>query len=330
MQETIDIIKTKLSQLLRKSLTITITLIAIGFFINFAAQHFEDIPPLQWNATSIIASLSSVILMVFSISIVGVIWKTLLQDHDAYISWKESQIIIAISQFGKYLPGNVAHHIGRVFMAREAGIPVSSTVNTMLLETLWGIGIGTGLAMLALILYIDKQSLGFQLHITPLQLAIFLILLLFIPRWIISYLNKYMPRVSSRLSGGGAIVIPRYRTSFLVAILFLFCFIILGLIIKLQAQWLFNVDEGGVFELTCLFSAAWLAGYLVPGAPGGLGVRESMMILLLSPVLGPGTTIGLGVTLRITTTTGDATAFILGVALKRLELKIRAKRQDAQ
>jgi hypothetical protein len=91
----------------------------------------------------------------------------------------------------------------------------------------------------------------------------------------------------------------------------------MGLMLKLQAQWFFGVTEGSVFELTCLFAVAWLAGYVVPGAPGGLGVREAMMVLLLSPILGAGTAVGLGVTLRVTTTVGDAVAFLIGLWLRR-------------
>jgi uncharacterized membrane protein YbhN (UPF0104 family) len=62
-----------------------------------------------------------------------------------------------------------------------------------------------------------------------------------------------------------------------------------------------------------LFAIAWIAGYLVPGAPGGLGVREAMMVMVLSPVLGAGAAVGLSLTLRLTTTLGDAVAFGLGI-----------------
>ena len=87
----------------------------------------------------------------------------------------------------------------------------------------------------------------------------------------------------------------------------------MGLTLKLQARWLFRVGDGSVMELTCLFAVAWVAGYLTPGAPGGLGVREAMMVLLLSPVVGSGAAVGLGITMRITTTLGDAVAFFVGL-----------------
>ena len=122
-----------------------------------------------------------------------------------------------------------------------------------------------------------------------------------------------------RISGGHSIATPRLSTAFVAAILFVLMFLAMGLMLKLQAQWIFNVSDSNLIELTSLFAIAWLAGYLVPGAPGGLGVRETMMVLLLSPVVGAGTAVGLGLTLRVTTTVGDAVAFALGMLFKQVK-----------
>ena len=49
------------------------------------------------------------------------------------------------------------------------------------------------------------------------------------------------------------IAAPRLLTALVVALLFLLCFLFMGLILKLQARWIFGVAEGGVLELTGLF-----------------------------------------------------------------------------
>jgi len=311
----------------RKWLTTAIAVLSIGFFIHYGVRNFAEIPPLNWGGASAAIALFSVALVVFSIGIVGTtIWHLLLCDHGTPTSWRQAQIIFAIAQFGKYLPGNVGQHVGRVVMAREIGIPVPITLNTMLVEMLWGAGIAAGLAVLSLILFVDGQALGLQLQLGPVQLGLGVALLLFMPWLGIGFLNRYLPGLAKRLSGGGVIAAPRLRTALAVAVLFLLCFVVMGVILKLQAQWFFGVTGSSVFELTCLFAIAWLAGYLVPGAPGGLGVREAMMVLVLSPVLGAGAAVGLGVTLRVTTTVGDAGAFLLGLLFKRFDLLVTEKR----
>lgn len=307
---------------LRQGLATGIALLALGFFAYYAVRNFDKIPPLTWSPASAAIALFSVVLVVFIIFIAGIIFHMLLRDHGLSISWRQAQVIVAISQFGKYLPGNVGQHVGRVVMAREIGIPVPIILNTMLVEMFWGAGIATGLALLSLILFIDGQVLGLQLQFGPVQLGFGFILLLLMPWLGIAFLNKYLPGLAKRLSGGGSIAAPQLRTALVAAVLFLLGFALIGVILKLQAQWFFGVTAGNVFELTCLFSIAWLVGYLVPGAPGGLGVREAMMVLLLSPVLGAGAAVGLGVTLRVTTTLGDAVAFVLGIFWRKCAAEI--------
>jgi hypothetical protein len=54
---------------------------------------------------------------------------------------------------------------------------------------------------------------------------------------------------------------------------------------------------------------AWLLGYLMPGSSGGIGIRESVMMLLLSGVYGRDAILLASVLLRIATTLGDLLAY---------------------
>ena len=60
-----------------------------------------------------------------------------------------------VSQIGKYLPGNVAHHIGRVVLLRRQHIPAPTIVAVMTLETIWGIGVALALGCIALLEFGD-------------------------------------------------------------------------------------------------------------------------------------------------------------------------------
>ena len=55
-----------------------------------------------------------------------------------------------------------------------------------------------------------------------------------------------------------------------------------------------------------VFTLAWLAGYVVIGAPGGLGVREGAYIALLHPHADIGTIAAVALTMRLITVAGDA------------------------
>jgi glycosyltransferase 2 family protein len=302
---------------LRKWIVNVVALLSVGFFIYYAVHKFDEIPVVVWSLASAVTAVFSVVLVLVNIGLVGVIWKVLLLDSGIPTSWKQVQIIIAISQFGKYLPGNIGQHVGRVVMARDIGIPMQITLSTMLLEMIWGIGVSACLSVLSMSVFDVSQANGFRLQLGVVQLSVIAVFLLLLPWLGVYFLNRYFPRFAKRISRGGSITAPRLITTLWVAVLFLLCFMIMGLILKLHASSLFGVTQVGIFEFTCLFAVAWLAGYLVPGAPAGLGVREAMMLLLLTPLIGPGPAVGLGITLRVTTTIGDAVAFLLGILIRK-------------
>lgn len=293
--------------------SITFALLSIGYFIIYAVRHFRDIPPIDINSQSIAVSVMSIALYTMSIGVVASIWQLLLRDSDVKVGWKNIQVIVAITQFGKYLPGNIGHHVGRVFMARKAGIPTFITINTMLIETLWCVGVSTGLSLISLLFFVDAEILNNWTNIGTIELVFLFIVAVFLPIFGIRFINSYLPGIAKKLSNGGQIGEPRLLTALMVSSLFLLNFLIMGIILKLQANWIFGQIDGDILELTCLFAISWIAGYLVPGAPAGLGVREVIMVFLLAPIFGNGAAVGLSITLRLTTTFGDALAFILGL-----------------
>lgn len=62
------------------------------------------------------------------------------------------------------------------------------------------------------------------------------------------------------------------------------------------------------------YAFAWLIGFLVVLAPGGLGVREATLVVLIAPQLGLGTATLVAVVLRLANVVGD----LLGAALVEL------------
>lgn len=302
---------------LYKWVAISIAVVATGFFLYYFASNLDEIPPIQWNFAAASALSLSVLIAVMGITFGGRIWHLLLLDSGVSVSHLSAQTIFATSQFGKYLPGNVGHHVGRVVLAREAGMPIGIVLNTLIVEAIWGAGIAVGLSILALTFYVDTLALGPLDGLGLGTLGAMFGLLLTAP-WIASYiLSRLMPGLVSRLFGRGTLHVPRVRTALAASGLYVACFLSAGFILKLHAEWLFNISDTGLLQMTCVFAVAWFAGYIVPGAPGGIGVRESVMVLMLAPLFGSGVAVGLGITLRLTTTLGDATAFLLALLLRR-------------
>ncbi len=294
-----------------------IFLAALFFYLVLLWSFKDKIPQITANISNVSILGLSVLLATLMIGLGGIIWLILLRDHKIFIKPAIATGLFAVSQFGKYLPGNVGQFVGRVLLGRQAGIPVFVTLNTLLIETLWVVASGGGLALLSLFFFIDPNILPINPIYEKIGLITLIAFLLALP-WVMAYLiNGFFPGLTRKLTMAETIPLPKVSTAIKVSLLFILSFFIMGLILKLQAHWLFNVKESNLLELTCLFTIAWLAGYVVPGAPGGLGVREIMIVFLLSPVLGVGVATGLSLTLRLTTVLGDALAFALGLAISK-------------
>jgi dolichol-phosphate mannosyltransferase len=69
---------------------------------------------------------------------------------------------------------------------------------------------------------------------------------------------------------------------------------------------------------------SWLAGVLVPIAPGGLGVRDAALALGLAPVLGAGAATGFAVALRVVGFAGEVLAYVIAEALAAVPARGKA------
>lgn len=295
--------------------TVCIALLATIYFLDFARDNIEGLKSLQWSQGDWVLLLLSALLWFVIVSLGGVVWHTLLRGVGHPLALSRCLTIYLLAQFAKYLPGNVAHHIGRVVMARRAGVPGTITIQTMLVEMAWSASIAAGIALVGVYTLMGEEASG---ALSVLTLAALLCVSLFLPSAFVWSINHLAPKLLSRLTHGVSLRVPGVRTMVKASLLFLLSFLTVGLLLDVHARFIFDVSESRLLVLTTIFAVVWIAGYITPGAPAGLGVREAMMVSLVSPIYGPAVALGLGLTLRVATTLGDGFAFLTGLVAQRL------------
>jgi glycosyltransferase 2 family protein len=300
-----------------RRLALLLVVVASLYFLQALVSQFDTLREVSWSLAAFVAMACSVVLMLGVIALGGLMWSLLLRDQGAPTPLGTAMEIVAIAQIAKYLPGNVGHLLGQVALAGAAAIPLGVAVSTLLISTLWLLAVGLGVGALAVLQFADVLGLPVWQGPGPLQLLGLGVLLAASPWLGIVAANRLLPALSCRLGGGRLLSVPRWSTGLALGAGFLFCFVVFGCMLVLQARWVFGIDQGDVLMFTLLFTAAWVAGYVVPGAPGGLGVREAVMLMLFTPVVGAGAAVGLGLTMRMATVAGDGFAFVLGSASRR-------------
>jgi glycosyltransferase 2 family protein len=308
----------KYTKTLFKWLMLAAVVASIVFFLRAFMTHVEKLPPLQLNLTTLSIAVLSAASVVVAHFFGTHVWRLLMSDQGHRVPTRLAVQVFFISQLGKYLPGNVGQFLGRGVLAKSTGIPVGVAVGTAVFEGIWNLVISSSLALLGTVVLWDLQTTQGTAPAFASKLVWILPLALVAPWLGIKVANTFLPGVSRKIGGGQLLRLPRLRTALFVSLLILVNFMQQGYIVKLHAEYLFASPDVDWFSIALLYSSAWVVGYVVPGSPGGLGVREAMMVVLLAPLTGPAVAAGLAVSMRLTTLLGDALTVLIGVLGRRL------------
>ncbi len=296
-----------------------VTLLSLIWFaiqINNYAEIFNQIH-LSSIASILLAAILFVVTAVFS----GVAWWLLLRGSGKLcLSPLNAISIICVAQIAKYLPGNVAHHIGRVFLAAHHGISKSAALISIFMETICAVAIASFVALIALwtagtrvldqIPEVPEWWIFLGLCIVPMTMP-----------WLGQRFFKIAAHWWSQHQGVEfkAIQMPTLNIFLMVGCLYIASYLVLGVILTIIAQTVFYSDKAGILFLSGVFAVSWVTGFLTPGAPAGLGVREVVLVATLSPLYGQDTALGMAAILRVVTLVGDGLVFLFGLALSRLD-----------
>ncbi len=205
----------------------------------------------------------------------------------------------------KYLPGNVFHLAGRHVLAGRAGASQGGILGANVLEM-------GGIAALAVV--IAAVTTGMEFSENPLvafgdmgqgvsKAAALLLAAACIAGAAIAIWAARMMSGKGRLKAI-SVAVSAYCLFLAASASLLFA----------MGRFIILPEEGGPVYITYLgaFSISWVAGFIVPGAPGGLGIRESVLLAVMARSLGSEGALAAALMLRTVTVLGDLLSFGYG------------------
>jgi len=228
----------------------------------------------------------------------------------ALVSLKLAVPIYCGSNLYKYLPGNFMHFVGRNRLAVEvkelnhAHVALATIIDNIFL-CLSALIIAAACTYNYLIEYIKMARIppyafaaaGAAVAILCVSAVIFRRHLRKLIHKSLSILTKFNYKAMIRLLGVTALRLLALAATYLAVLVLLGQPLSLNLIIKII----------GIFVLS------WVIGFLVPGAPGGLGVREAILIMFLGNTLNQEILTVSAIVHRVVCILGDLAAY--GMAL---------------
>lgn len=265
--------------------------LAILYIAATVRDNWAIIATYDWNGINYFWLAIAAATYGCSLVTTAMVWPCVIAKWGHRIGLRQALGVGLVAQVGKYLPGNVAHYIGRAALAKqhkvsfthsglstivEFGAALSAVLlvafgATLLDGSIWaGVpivsvmpdGLFWPLAILALIIFIGFA--GFALRRSP-EIRD----LISIDFWIAPI---YLLTISFLLAG----------------------FSFYALAIAFPGEWSIPI-----IAAIAIYAIAWAAGFVIPGAPAGLGVREVILLALLTPIIGTATAVMLSLVHRL-------------------------------
>ena len=237
-------------------------------------------------------------------------WRVILADLGTALSWNTSIQLFGVSQIGKYIPGGVWNIIAAAQIGRKHDIPASRSLTAMTVAVLISLLSGLGIGSVALL----STSTIIQI---PLWILILLLLLLFV---------VLSPPVLNRIIAIGFRLLkqpaPEHRLTLsglgVSTMLSIISWIISGLQIwVLGIGFSMKPDIYTVQLAIGAYALAWVAGFIIVIVPAGTGIRESVLGLFFTGLLGTGAILAVVLVSRITMTLADLLLAGLGAWLMK-------------
>ena len=257
----------------------------------------------QVNAVNLVLSL---LLGLAAMTSIGWIWVTMIVARSHNVRHRNAMSWYFTGQLGKYVPGGIWPIVGRAELAVRNGIPrIDAYASTGLsLVTTYAaavvtIGIGaaatTGHRLIAILIAIALMAAYASFSQPSLRAVII--------------------RVASRISSSASSLTDPQRLVRLT-VLHIPAWLLMSLSTSVTAT-AFGANIG-IADMLFITTTSWLAGFVVVGVPGGIGVREAVFTSLAGGIIGTPMAVSLALMSRVVFIAVDLSGALISNVISRL------------
>jgi hypothetical protein len=241
----------------------------------------------------------------------GIPWQNLLNVlYDTDIKYKEIVFIIVKSNILKYVPGNILQYVGRNELAIQKNMKHSQVAFATVLDLGWYVFstllISIIVAKDELLLWIGNQG-GIKSSQIIFTVSVFMMCAILIYCFYRKKKDAFHEILNRLLS-------IKFLGILLINLIF---YAGMGIANSLMYMKAFSIISGqeiatDVFA-TCIGAVliATIIGFITPGAPGGIGIREAVSLFLLKNVFDEAVVVSGIVIMRVLAIFGDIISFLI-------------------
>ena len=252
--------------------------IAIAFMAFYLQRNWGDLQNYDWQFDIGFLILSSVILWV-AFNSATFMHKLIFENIAGFrFSFWQMFRIYNISNLGRYLPGKLWNVLGLFYLANEQGANKRQTTLAVIMNEIGYKGSAIIIGFLYLI-----YSPTFKSYL-PFMILVLLIFLVIIHPRILGIILNFMLKLFKR----NAIDINfSYATALKYIVYYFVVWFLHSLAFYFFVRAITPVESMNFIHFLTILPTCWIIGYIMLFAPGGIGVREGMLVLVLSEYIAP-------------------------------------------
>jgi len=285
--------------MLIKLIGVFFTLVSLWFVSLLVHGHFDEIRKLIVQPNSLWFIFFGMLLYGVTQINAVITWFLLLREKYQTIPFRVFYVILAKSQIGKYIPGNFGHILGRSYLSKLHCITISDVAKSIFGETVLLLYVGFIFGS-AYFTFFDSSLFGYSGYWFTVIIVVFTFIIL-------GYLS-----IKSRLNS----IWAQGRKILKILLLNSVSFIALGALLYLAQAFMYDSSISFV-QFIIVAAVSFVAGFLMPGAPAGIGVREYVFISLLSSQMQIEVALILALIFRLITVLGDILFFMSSFILEK-------------
>ena len=268
----------KYKKQIRPIATAIIVIVVVLFFVKVLNKNWQDIsgkftrPNILWLALAFFGFSFYYFIRIFA-------WKNLMKDFGHKLTVKQSGEIIMLSEFTRYVPGNVWSVLGRMGQSEKYGVSKAQSFYATVLEILSLLSAAVVMGGIASF-FAQGLPAWFKFLILLGALAAVLIF------WFSKLLKRVVDWLIKKFGSNSEILTYSIAQNYKLLSLFIFgwfAYAFGGLFLSLA---FIKSNFGQMGLVLVAMPIGWFLGFISFITPSGIGVREASMAAILEGSLG--------------------------------------------
>jgi len=280
-------------------------LVIVVFVVRYVLANWQEVQraDLQWRLSPPML-LTGVALIWLIFAVLADAWRRMVAGWGRSLAWLVAARIWLLSSMAKYVPGKVWALAGLAVMSERNGVPAwAATASALVLQVL---SLGTGALVVAVsgLTLLPGRSL-------PGTAALTLLAAGSLAGTALALWPPVTRRVVAAIAPSADLThVPGLNPIVFGTLANVAAWIGYGVAFWLFARGTLPAAPLTIGESIGVFTASYVAGVIAPFAPGGLGVREGVMVLALRDRTGLATALALAAVARLGMTIAEVTAAV--------------------